>query len=321
VVSEARGTTVTLLFVDIVGSTRLLADLGDDYAGLLGDYRRLMTEAAEGERGAVIDTAGDGLFLSFPTARGALAAALTAQRAFRDHRWPRGAQVEARMGIHTGEPVTSDSSLVGIDVHRAARICAAGHGGQILVSATTHELLGGGATADTVLRDLGEHRLKDLPRPERVFQASAADLPSEFPPILSLDNWSNNLPRQLSSFVGRAESLEAVTVRIGTTPLLTLVGPGGVGKTRLALEAAARAMDVFPDGAWVVQLGGLGDETLVPERVASTLGIKEQPGVLLMATLADHLAGRRMLLIFDDCEQVLEAACVGHQPRGAGNRR
>ena len=306
--SEPRGTTVTLLFVDIVGSTRLLADLGDDYAGLLGDYRRLMTEAAGAERGTVIDSAGDGLFLSFPTARGALMAALAAQRAFRDHQWPRGAQVEARMGIHTGEPVTSDSTLVGIDVHRAARICAAGHGGQILVSVTTHELLGGDAPADTVLRDLGEHRLKDLPRPEHVFQVSAADLPAEFPPLLSLDNWPNNLPRHLSSFVGRAESLEAVTERLGTTPLLTLVGPGGVGKTRLALEAAARAMDVFPDGAWVVQLGGLGDETLVPERVASTLRIKEQPGVLIMATLADHLAGRHMLLIFDDCEQVLEAA-------------
>ncbi|MEX1277499.1 MAG: adenylate/guanylate cyclase domain-containing protein, partial [Chloroflexota bacterium] len=161
---------------------------------VLRDYRRLMSAAAEVERGALVDTAGDGLFFSFPSARGAVSAALAAQRSFRDHAWPAGANLEARIGIHTGEPVSSDAMLVGLDVHRASRICAAGHGGQILLSLTTHDLLRGETSGGALLRDLGEHRLKDLPHPERVFQASATDLPSEFPPLRSLDNWPNNLP-------------------------------------------------------------------------------------------------------------------------------
>ncbi|MEK6191642.1 MAG: tetratricopeptide repeat protein [Chloroflexota bacterium] len=303
-----RGATVTLLFVDIAGSTRMLAELGDDYGAVLRDYRRLMSTAAEVERGALVDTAGDGLFFSFPSARGAVSAALAAQRSFRDHAWHAGANLEARIGIHTGEPVSSDAMLVGLDVHRASRICAAGHGGQILLSLTTHDLLRGETPGGALLRDLGEHRLKDLPHPERVFQASATDLPSEFPPLRSLDNWPNNLPRQLSSFVGRAESLAEASQRLTTTPLLTLTGPGGVGKTRLALEVAAQAMDLFPDGAWVIELAVLGDGSLVPETVAATLRVKEQPGVSILTTLAQHLESRRQLLVFDDCEHVLEPA-------------
>ena len=308
--TQSASGTVTLLFADVAGSTRLLAALGADYSAVLADYRRLMHEAAAPQSGTLIDTAGDGLFYSFPTARGALIAALDAQRALRTHRWPQDAEVEARMGIHTGEPVSSDAQLVGIDVHRAARICAAGHGGQVLVSVTTHELLGGAAPADTTLRDLGEHRLKDLDRPERVFQATASDMPTEFPPLRSLDNWPNNLPRQLSTFVGRAESLAAVTEQLGTTPLLTLVGPGGVGKTRLALEAAASAMDRFPDGAWVIDLAALGDGSLIPEAVGSTLRVKEQPGVPILRTLAQHIGERRILLFFDDCDHVLESVAA-----------
>jgi len=303
-----HGATVTLLFADLAGSTRLLADLGDGYAIVLRDYRRLMSEASAAHQGALVDTTGDGLFFRFPTARGALLAAMAAQRSLRDHAWPETAQPEARIGIHTGEPRTSDESLVGMDVHRAARICAAGHGGQILLSMTAHELLGGEAPGDVVLRDLGEHRLKDLPRPERVFQAGAADLPSEFPPLRSLDNWPNNLPRQLSRFVGRADELAAAVERLAATPLLMLTGPGGVGKTRLALEVAAQAVDQFPDGAWLVELASLGDGSLVLETVASTLRVKEQPGVPLQTTLTNHLEMRRLLLVFDNCEHVLEAA-------------
>jgi predicted ATPase/class 3 adenylate cyclase len=308
-VSDPRGSTVTLLFADIAGSTRLLAGLGSEYAALLTDYRRLMADAAEPEHGTLIDTAGDGLFYSFPTARGALTAALAAQRAFHGHAWPSGAQVEARMGIHTGEPITSDTSLVGIDVHRAARICAAGHGGQVLLSVTTHELLGAPPT-DVVLRDLGEHHLKDLERPERVFQATATDMPAEFPPLRSLENWPNNLPRQLSTFVGREDALAAVSAQLGTSPLLTLVGPGGVGKTRLALEAAAQAMDAFPDGAFVVELTDLIDDSLIPETIAATLHVREQPGVPILTTLAQQIGDRRILLVFDDCDHVLEAVAT-----------
>lgn len=318
-----RGATVTLLFVDIAGSTRMLAELGDAYGAVLREYRELMGAAAEAEKGVLVDTAGDGLFFSFPSARGALAAAVTAQRSFRDHAWPASTNLEARIGIHTGEPVSSEAMLVGLDVHRAARICAAGHGGQILLSLTTHNLLRGDAPAGALLRDLGEHRLKDLPHPERVFQASAADLPSEFPPLRSLDNWPNNLPRQLSSFVGRAESLAEASQRLTTTPLLTLTGPGGVGKTRLAFEVAAQSMDLFPDGAWVVELAALGDGLLIPETVATALRVKEQPGVPILTTLAQHLEPRRLLLLFDDCEHVLEpaAAVIDELLRAGANLR
>ena len=304
--TEATRGTVTLLFVDIAGSTRMLAELGDAYGAVLREYRRLMVAAAEAEQGVLVDSAGDGLFLSFPSARGALTAAIAAQRSFRDHAWPASTSVEARIGIHTGEPITDEDMLVGLDVHRAARICAAGHGGQILLSLTTHDLLRGEAPGDARLHDLGEHRLKDLTHPERVFQVSAPDLPSDFPPLRSLENWPNNLPRQLSSFVGRIESLAEAGERLSATPLLTLTGPGGVGKTRLALELAARSMDSFPDGAWVIPLASLGDGSLVAETVAATLRIKEQPGVPILTTLGHQLEERRLLLVFDDCEHVLD---------------
>ncbi|MGH2463677.1 MAG: ATP-binding protein [Candidatus Limnocylindria bacterium] len=305
--TKASRGTVTLLFVDIAGSTRMLAELGDAYGAVLRDYRRLMVAAAEAEQGILVDTAGDGLFLSFPSARGALTAAIAAQRSFRDHQWPASVSVEARIGIHTGEPVTDEDMLVGLDVHRAARICAAGHGGQILLSLTTHDLLHGEAPGDTQLRDLGEHRLKDLAHPERVFQASAPDLPSEFPPVRSLDNWPNNLPRQLSTFIGRSDALSEASQRLMSTPLLTLTGPGGVGKTRLALELAARSMDDFPDGAWVIELATLSDGALVAETVAGALRVKDQPAVPILTTLAEHLETERVLLVFDDCEHVLDA--------------
>lgn len=309
-IQPSRG-TVTLLFIDIAGSTRMLSELGDAYGTLLRDYRELMTRAAEAEGGVLIDTAGDGLFYSFPSARGALTAALAAQRAFRDHEWASSTPLEARIGIHTGEPVSSgDASLVGLDVHRAARICAAGHGGQVLLSMTTHDLLHGQAPGEARLRDLGEHRLKDLPNPERVFQASAPDLPSEFPPLRSLDNWPNNLPRQLSTFVGRDAALTEAIRRLTATPLLTLTGPGGVGKTRLALEVAAQSMDEFPDGAWVVELATLSDGALVAETVAATVRVKDQPGVPILISLAEQLESERVLLVFDDCEHILDAAAA-----------
>ena len=299
--------TVTLLFADIAGSTRMLGDLGDAYGGVLREYRQLMSQAAEAEDGSLLDTAGDGLFYAFPSAKGALTAALAAQRRLRDHPWPGGLHVEARMGIHTGEPLKTGESFVGMDVHRAARICAAGHGGQILLSMTTHDLLRGTTLADATFRDLGEHRLKDLPHPEHLFQASVPDLLSEFPALRSLDNWPNNLPRQLSSFVGRSVPISEVRDRLAETYLLTLTGPAGVGKTRLACEVALQSMDQFPDGAWVIELGALSDGSLVAETVASTLRIKEQPGVPLPVTLAQHLESRRLLLIFDDCEHLLDA--------------
>lgn len=234
-----RAATVTMLFADIEGSTRLLGQIGERYASVLRDYHRVLAETAAAHGGLLVDTAGDGAFFAFPTATAALRGALSGQRALKEQSWPDGVTVRARMGVHTGEAVNVDHRYVGMDVHRAARITAAGHGGQILLSRTVSDLLGSSLPPGVLLRDLGQHRLKDLPEPERLFQVVSADLPSDFPPLRSLDAWPNNLPRQLSSFVGRRAALLEVKRRLASGPLLTLIGPGGVGKTRLALEVAS----------------------------------------------------------------------------------
>lgn len=300
-----RTSTVTLLFADLEGSTRMLTELGARYADVLNDYRRLVVTAAQDQGGSLVDTTGDGLFLSFPTTSGAVEAALQSQRAMRGHAWPEERPVVARMAVHTGEAIIDGDHLVGLDVHRAARICAAGHGGQILVSASTYQLLGSQVPAGVVLRDLGEHRLKDLPQAEHLYQVHAPDLSSEFPPLRSLDNWPNNLPRQLTSFIGREEAVADALRLLPDSPLLTLIGPGGVGKTRLALEVAAQFMDEIPDGAWLVDLAAISDEALVAEAIATTLRIAEQPGIPVPTTLAHHLRERRMVVILDNCEHLL----------------
>jgi predicted ATPase/class 3 adenylate cyclase len=298
--------TVTLVFTDIAGSTHLLEELGDEYGTLLSDHHRLVNGAAELHHGRRVDAAGDGLFYAFPTAKGALLACLDAQRALRAHRWPGGHEVEVRMGIHTGEPLDAATGYVGMDVHRAARISAAGHGGQILVSDAARVLIGPTLPEGVRLLDLGEHRLKDLATAEHLYQAVAPGLPSAFPPVRSLDTLPNNLPRQLSTFVGRTREIAAAEERLASASLLTLTGPGGVGKTRLALEVAARLIDAYPGGVWLVELGGLNEAGLVPNTVAAQLRIKEQPGVDLTETIVDTLRSRNALLILDNCEHLLE---------------
>jgi class 3 adenylate cyclase len=228
--------TVTFLFTDIEGSTRLLHELGDDYAAALEEHRRILREAFARHGGVEVDTQGDAFFVVFAKASDALAAARDGQAALR--RGP----VRVRMGLHTGEPIVAGGGYVGIDVHRAARIAAAGHGGQILVSQTTRDL-----AADNGLRDLGEHRLKDLAAPERIYQLGDG----EFPPLKSLDN--TNLPLPAQPLIGRKKELADVleAFRAGTR-LLTITGPGGIGKTRFALAAATELIDDFPDGvSWV----------------------------------------------------------------------
>lgn len=232
----AHSGTVTLVFTDIEGSTTLLERLGDAYATLLADHHRLVDEAAAHHGGSRIDAAGDGLFLSFPTVRGALLSCVEAQRALGAHSWPMNADVRVRMGIHTGEPLNAETGYVGIDVHRAARISAAGHGGQILMSNAARTLLGNALPDGMRLRDLGQHRLRGLESAEQLFQVVAEGLQAEFPPVRSLETTPNNLPRQLSTFVGRDREIEDAEARLTSSTMLTLTGPGGVGKTRLALE-------------------------------------------------------------------------------------
>ncbi len=297
--------TVSLLFTDIAGSTRLLEELGDAYATLLSDHHRLVSEAITRHGGSHVDAAGDGLFVSFPTARAALLASIDAQRAIGSHRWPEAADVRVRMGLHTGEPMSAASGYVGIDVHRAARICAAGHGGQILVSEAAHALLGSALPDGVSFRDLGAHRLKDLAAPIRLYQVLAPELADDFPSVRSLDTLPNNLPHQLSTFVGRTQEIADAEARLATTSILTLTGPGGVGKTRLALEVGAQVVDAFPDGVWFVELGTLDDGTLIGDTIASALELKHA-NAGATPVLVEALSERRMLMILDNCEHLLD---------------
>jgi predicted ATPase/class 3 adenylate cyclase len=299
--------TVTLVFTDIEGSTRLLQELGDAYASLLTDHHRIVSSAAAAHGGLQVDAAGDGLFYSFQTARGAVAAAVEAQRALGEHAWPKGADVRVRMGIHTGEPLNAVSGYVGLDVHRASRICSAGHGGQILVSQAARALIGSGLPDGVSLTDLGEHRLRGLESPERLYQLSGDGLRADFPPVRSLETLPNNLPRQLSSFVGRDHEILEAEERLREATTLTLTGPGGVGKTRLALEIGAHLVDGFDGGVWLVELAGVSEGNLVIDAVGSALRVKQRPGADLDAAIIESIADKRVLLILDNCEHLLDA--------------
>jgi predicted ATPase/class 3 adenylate cyclase len=284
--------TVTFLFTDIEGSTRLLQQLGPDrYAESLDAHRRLLRAAFSRHGGYEVNCEGDSFFVAFQSAAEAVTAAAEAQGALDDHAWPGGLAVRVRMGIHTGEPVLAPPKYVGLDIHRAARLMAAGHGGQALVSGATAALAGIDG-----LRDLGEHRFKDLSAPERVYQLGDADFPS----LRSLHR--TNLPVPTTPFFGREKELGEV-VALLTAPdlrLLTLTGPGGTGKTRLAAQAAGLASGHYPDGVYWVSLAAVRDPDLVLREAANAVGSKNG--------LADHIGGKRLLLLLDNLEQVLEAA-------------
>jgi predicted ATPase len=275
--------TVTFLFTDIEGSTRLLHELGDAYADALAEHRRLLREAFADHGGVEVDTQGDAFFVAFARASDALAAAAQAQHAL-------NGPVKVRMGLHTGEPLVTDEGYVGIDVHRAARIAAAGHGGQVLVSQTTHDLVGDG------LRDLGEHRLKDLSAAERIYQLGDGD----YPPLKTL--YQTNLPVPATPFLGREDELATVGDLLADADLrlLTLTGAGGSGKTRLALQAAGAAADGYPGGVWWVPLAPVGDPEAVFESAAGALGVS--------GSLEEAIGDRTLLLLLDNFEHLIEAA-------------
>jgi predicted ATPase/class 3 adenylate cyclase len=280
--------TVTFLFTDVEGSTNLLHELGTEaYATVLAEHRRIVREAFEAHGGVEVDTQGDAFFIAFPTAPGALRAAEEARQRLGD------GPIRIRIGVHTGTPLLTDEGYVGVDVHRAARIAAAGHGGQVLVSASTAPLV----ELDP-LRDLGEHRLKDLSAPERIYQFGGG----EFPPLKSLHQ--TNLPVPATAFLGREREVAELAGRLGGdgVRLVTLTGPGGSGKTRLALQSVGDAADAFPGGVWWVPLATLRDSSLVLDAVAQALGAS--------ADIAEHIGDKRMLLLFDNFEQLIDAAPV-----------
>jgi predicted ATPase/class 3 adenylate cyclase len=275
--------TITFLFTDIEGSTRLLQELGDDYADALREHRRALRDAFAHHGGVEVDTQGDAFFVAFAKASDALAAASAARDALGD------GPVRVRIGLHTGEPTHTDEGYVGIDVHRAARIAAAGHGGQILLSQSTRDLAGGER-----LRDLGVHRLKDLAAPERLYQLGE----EEFPPLKSLDR--TNLPVQPTPFVGREHELAEVLALLETHRIVTLTGPGGSGKTRLALQTAAESVEEYGDGVWFVSLAAVRDPQLIEPTIARVVGGPDD--------LHEFLAGKRTLLVLDNLEQLLPDA-------------
>jgi predicted ATPase len=283
-VAQLPSGTVTFLFTDVEGSTRLLHELGDGYAELLAGHRRMLRAAFARHRGVEVDTQGDAFFVAFAKASDALAAAAEARDTLAD------GPIHVRIGLHTGEPLLTEEGYVGIDVHRAARIAAAGHGGQILVSQSTRDLV----TVEG-MRDLGEHRLKDLAAPERIYQLGGGD----FPPLKTLNH--SNLPNAADPLIGRKKELAEVlrAIRDGAR-LITVTGPGGIGKTRFALQVAEELIEDFRDGVWWVGLAAVRDHTLVLPTVAASIGAKTD--------LADELRSRRMLLLLDNFEHVIEAA-------------
>ncbi|MDR7422919.1 MAG: adenylate/guanylate cyclase domain-containing protein [Armatimonadota bacterium] len=314
------GGTVTFLFTDIEGSTRLLQRLGPRYDELLEEHRRLIREAVTAEGGHEVNTEGDAFFIVFASAPRAIVAAVAAQRALGAFAWPADGVLRVRMGLHTGEGTPIAGDYVGLDVHRAARICAAAHGGQVLVSHSTRALVEGALPPGVTLRGLGERRLKDLLRPEHLFQVVAPDLPADFPPLRTLDRAPNNLPTQLTSFIGRQRELTEARRLLGGTRLLTLTGPGGTGKTRLALQLGVEVIDSFPDGVFFVGLAPIADPELVPSTIGQALGLQEASGRAQIDHLVEFLGERRLLLILDNFEQILSAApFVSRLLRGAPN--
>jgi predicted ATPase/class 3 adenylate cyclase len=300
--------TVTLLFTDIEGSTRLLRDLGAAYPGLLETHGRILREAIAAGAGVEVSTEGDSFFAVFATPVGAVRAAAQAQRSLAAADWPEGRQVRVRMGIHTGAVELIGRNYVGLDVHRAARIGAAGHGGQVLVSDATRALIEPELPPDVGLRDLGRHRLKDLEHPERLYQLNIHGLPHDFPPLRTVGVRRTNLTAQRTSFVGRDREVAEIIGLLGHHRLVTLTGPGGTGKTRVAIQVAGGLLDRFGDGVYLVDLSALSDASLVASSIAATIGVREEPGHDVLATLTDHLRDRRLLLVLDNFEQVVMAA-------------
>ena len=289
--------TVTLVFTDIEGSTSLLEQLGTDgYRAALGEHRRIVREACARHEGYEVGTEGDSFFYAFATAQAAVSAVSEAMTGLD------GGPIKIRVGIHTGEPTRDPPNYLGLDVHRAARIMSAAHGGQVVLSPTTVSLLEPGAVA---LRDLGVHRLKDLSEPLALCQLTVEGLPHTFPPLRTL--YRSNLPVPATPFLGRESELAEIVSRLGdpSTRLLTLVGPGGTGKTRLALQAAVESAERFPDGLAWVPLAPLREPDLVASTIADAVEIKEQPGREPVDVLVERLAGRRLLVLLDNAEHLL----------------
>jgi predicted ATPase/class 3 adenylate cyclase len=309
--NEAPSGTVSFLFTDIEGSTQLLHALGRErYGEVLREHQRLLREVWEPHGGYEVDTEGDAFFVAFAQGSAALVAAAEAQRSLAKAHWPDEFELRVRIGVHSGEASAEGGGYVGVAVHRAARICSAAHGGQVLVSEPTVALCADEDLVGVSLRDLGLHRLKDLTEPQRLYQLLIEGQPSEFPPPRTLENRPTNLPVQPTPLIGRERELHELR-RLVDRPdvqLVTLIGPGGTGKTRLALQLAADQVESCPDGVYFVPLAPVSDPELLVPTIAQTLAVQEQPRQTLTEMLARHLRDKKLLLVLDNFEQILDAA-------------
>ncbi len=305
--------TITFLFTDIEGSTLLLQELGDRYAAVRDDHAAIMRRAIDQGGGVEVSTGGDSFFVAFHSPVGAVRAAVAAQLSLATHDWAPGRHLRVRMGLHTGEGVPAGGDYVGMDVNRAARIADAAHGGQVILSDATRGLVEHALPDQASVRDLGEHRLKDIAHPEHLYDLVIEGLPADFPPPRTLDARPNNLPLQLTSFVGREEEIAEIRQLLGRSRLLTLTGAGGTGKTRLALQVAAEILTEYRDGSFFVDLSSVTDAALVPSVVARSLGVPEVAGRPILEAVKTHLHDKELLLVVDNFEQVAEAGPVIEQ--------
>jgi predicted ATPase/class 3 adenylate cyclase len=301
---------VTMLFTDIEGSTRLWEAHPEQMQGALARHDGLVRESIEGAGGRVVKTAGDGFCAAFESAPAAMRAAVVMQRAMAEEPWPAETPIRIRVAVHSAACEARAGDYFGPAVNRVARLLAIANGGQTVVSGATHALVHDTLDDGVSLRDCGDHRLKDLLRPERVYQVHGVDVPDVLSPLRSLDNpaLSHNLPQQVSSFIGRDDAVKEVRGALDTSRLVTLTGAGGVGKSRLAVQVAAEMLDGSGDGVFLVELASRQDPEWVVGAVASALWVREQPGRPLVDTLIDALGQRRLLLILDNCEHVRDAA-------------
>ncbi len=304
--------TVTFLFTDIEGSTRLWEEHPEAMRQALLQHDDLLRACIESHGGRVFKTMGDAFCAVFANPRGAIETILASQQRLPALGLQVGDELQplrVRMALHTGVAEERDGDYFGPPLNRIARLLAIGRGGQVLLTAATRELLAGNLPRGATLQERGSHRLRDLSQPEQVYQLLHPSLRAVFPPLRSLSTHPNNLPHQLTSFIGREKEIEQLDALLGRSRLVTLTGSGGCGKTRLALHVAAELLEAYPDGVWLVELAALSDPALVPQSVASVFGLKEEPGRPILQTLGDYLRSRRLLLALDNCEH-LRSACA-----------
>ncbi len=314
--TELPSGTVTFLFTDLEGHTRLWEADPEAMRASLARHDAILREAVRAHHGHVVKATGDGLHAAFARATDALGAAIDAQLALAAESWPLPGPLCARMGLHTGTTEERDGDYFGLPVNRAARVMQAAHGGQVLLSLVTAQLVRGELPSGTSLRDLGEHLLKDMREPERLFQVVAPDLPDGFPPVHSQDTRladsprSSNLPLQLTSFVGRESQVSALRDLVGTARLVTVTGPAGIGKTRLALRVAAEVCPSFVDGVRFVDLSAVRDADLVSHHLAALFNVREQSGEPVVNRLVEALGRRQLVMVVDNCEHLLDACAA-----------